>query len=105
MSGSSGYGGITSINSPSGASAHSNNSAGVGGHGIHNVLSTSHRSTIAGDGSGRSTHSVEETIDLRNKKLEQRIEEIMEHADVNKDGVIRYILLTVLHFLLFFNVI
>jgi len=88
LSGSSGYGGITSINSPSGASAHSNNSAGVGGHGIHNVLSTSHRSTIAGDGSGRSTHSVEETIDLRNKKLEQRIEEIMEHADVNKDGVI-----------------
>ena len=52
---------------------------------------SSRRTSIA-EGSGRSslagTHH-EESTDVRNKKLEQRIDEIMEQADVNKDGVIR----------------
>jgi hypothetical protein len=50
---------------------------------------SSRRTTVA-EGSGRSTHSAAEETDARNIKLTQRIDEIMEQADLNRDGVIRY---------------
>lgn len=53
-------------------------------------LLSSRRTSVA-EGSGRSTQGAQEDVsDTRNRKLEQRIDEIMEQGDLNKDGVIRY---------------
>jgi hypothetical protein len=51
------------------------------------MTQTSRRSSSAG--SLGSNLSSEAALEMRNKKLEQRIDEIMLQADVNNDGVIR----------------
>lgn len=62
-------------------------SAGAGFAGLSSNFTR--RSSMEGSGSGRSTQAMDDAIELRSKRLEQRIDEIMEQADVNKDGVIR----------------
>ena len=47
------------------------------------------RRTLSVNGSGRTQPSGEDITDQRNRKLELRIDEIMEQADLNNDGVIR----------------
>lgn len=49
------------------------------------------RRTLSINGSGRTQPSGEDLTDQRNRKLELRIDEIMEQADLNNDGVIRYV--------------
>jgi len=49
------------------------------------------RRTLSVNGSGRTQPSGEDITDQRNRKLELRIDEIMEQADLNNDGVIRFV--------------
>jgi hypothetical protein len=67
-------------------------SGGVGASaglvGLSSGFLSSRRTSLA-EGSGRSSQAADEAIELRSRHLNQRIDEIMEQADVNKDGVIR----------------
>jgi hypothetical protein len=56
--------------------------------GLSSGFLSSRRTSLA-EGSGRSSQAADEAIELRSRHLNQRIDEIMEQADVNKDGVIR----------------
>lgn len=52
-------------------------------------LSSSRRTSLA-ENSARSAQTHDEAAEARFRHIDQRIDEIMEQADVNKDGVIRY---------------
>lgn len=45
--------------------------------------------TLSANNSGRTQPSSDDVTDQRNRKLELRIDDIMEQADLNNDGVIR----------------
>lgn len=80
------------------SSSHAGNTNGAAAH--TNLMSLSaavgsavgvstRRHTLSVNGSGRTQPSGEDITDQRNRKLELRIDEIMEQADLNNDGVIR----------------